>query len=188
MSVVIQTSMVLPEAVERRGRPGASANLQTAVEWLLNHLTPVFCENVYKQCRQTERERKWTFHAVIQFWTAMIVERPRAIEHGVAETRKGRGRDKLWPKVNASARAFLKKAANLRPHLFQALYESFVSHILPEAPASYASWLKPLREQFADVLIVDGSRLDAVCRRLKITRNIRAARIPINVATPWANL
>jgi len=80
--------------------------------------------------------------------------------------------------VRATARAFFKKSANLRPRLFQALYEAFVARVLPRASAAYASWMKPLRDTFPDILIVDGSRLDAVCHRLKILRKTRSKILP----------
>jgi hypothetical protein len=78
----------------------------------------------------------------------------------------------------ATPRAFFKKAQGLRPHLFQATYEAFTRSILPKARPAYASWLGRLRERFPEVLIVDGSRLDAICHRLKLLRNERAQILP----------
>ena len=140
---------------------------------LLAHLTPALCEAVFKRHRKKERERKWTLYAVTLFWAAMIIRHPPAIEQGLAETRKGRGRDRLWPRVQVSARAFYKKAAGLRADLFLAIYEAFMASILPKAPRAYAAWMGGLRKQFADVLIVDGSRLDALVHQLKMLRRHR---------------
>jgi hypothetical protein len=50
------------------------------------------------------------------------------------------------------------------------VYEAFVASILPQAPQIYASWMSGLLKQFADVLLVDGSRLDAVVHQLKMLR------------------
>lgn len=145
---------------------------------LLAHLTPALCEAVFQQQRTIERTRKWTFYAVNLFWAAMIVRHPPSLQYGLEQTRKGRGRDKLWPRVLAAPQAFFQKAQGLRPSLFKATYDAFTRRILPKARPTYASWLGPLRERFPDVLIVDGSRLDAVCHRLKLLRLERAPILP----------
>ena len=160
----------IPEGKERPIPKDARVNLLPMLDLLLKHLTPALCEAVFKRHRKKERERRWTLYAVNLFWAAMIIRHPPAIEHGLAETRKGRGRDRLWPRVQVSARAFYKKAAGLRADLFLAVYEAFVASILPKAPQAYASWMTSLRKQFADVFIVDGSRLDALVHQLKILR------------------
>jgi len=145
---------------------------------LLDHLTPALCEAVFDRHRTTERTRKWTFYAVTLFWAAMIVRHPPSIHAGLDQTRKGRGRDALWPRVLATPRAFFKKAQGLRPHLFQATYDAFTRSILPKARPAYASWLGRVRRHFPEVLIVDGSRLDAIGHRLKLLRPERAQVLP----------
>jgi len=145
---------------------------------LLDHLTPALCEAVFQRARTTERTRKWTFYAVTLFWTAMIIRHPPSLHHGVDETRKSRSRDKLWPRVMATPQAFFQKAQGLRPHLFRATYEAFTRSLLPKARPAYASWLGRVRTQFPDVLIVDGSRLDAICHRLKLLRHDPAQILP----------
>ena len=121
----------IPTGKEKSVKKETRVNLMGMIEVLLDHLTPALCETVFKQCRNTERERKWTFYAVNLFWAAMIIRHPPAIQHGLDQTRKGRSRDKLWPRVMATARAFFKKADALRPHLFQALYQAFTMRSLP---------------------------------------------------------
>lgn len=85
----------IPEGKERPVRKDARVNLLPMLDLLLKHLTPALCQAVFKRHRKEERERKWTLYAVTLFWTAMIIRHPPAIEHGLAETRKGRGRDRL---------------------------------------------------------------------------------------------
>jgi hypothetical protein len=160
----------IPKGKERPVRKDARVNLLPMLDVLLKHLSPALCQAVFKRHRKEERERKWTLNVVPLFWAAMIIRHPPAIDHGLAETRKGRGRDRLWPRVQVSARAFYKKAAGLRADLFLAVYEAFVASILLKAPQAYASWMASLRRQFADVLIVDGSRLDALVHHLKMLR------------------
>lgn len=160
----------IPKGKERPVPKDARVNLLPVLDLLLKHLTPALCEAVFKKHRRTERERKWTLYAVNLFWAAMIIRQPPAIEQGLAETRKGRSRDRLWPRVQASAQAFYQKAAGLRADLFLAVYEAFAESILPQAPRTYASWMSGLRKQFPEVLLVDGSRLDAIAHQLKILR------------------
>jgi hypothetical protein len=136
------------------------------------------CQSVFEQHRTKERERKWTFYAVNLFWAAMIVRHPSSITHGLDQTRKGRGRDKLWPRVMAVPRAFFKKCEGLRWNLFKATYEAFTASILPKAPVTYASWMSGLRKHFPEIHVVDGSRLDAICHRLKILYDERAPVLP----------
>jgi len=168
----------IPLGCEKPIRKTMRVDLLKMTRLLLDHLTPALCEAVFQRHRTTERTRTWTFYAVTLFWAAMIVRHPPSIQFGLDETRKSRGRDALWPRVLATPRAFFKKAQGLRPHLFQATYEAFTRSILPKAPPAYAAWLGPLRARFPEVLIVDGSRLDAICHRLKLLRVERAQVLP----------
>jgi len=172
------STTTLPPGCEQPIRKTMRVDLLTMTRLLLDHLTPALCEAVFQSHRTTERTRKWTFYAVTLFWAAMIVRHPPSIHSGLDQTRKGRGRDALWPRVLATPRAFFKKAQGLRPHLFQATYEAFTRSILPRARPAYASWLEPVRQHFPEVFIVDGSRLDAVCHRLKLLRPERAQILP----------
>jgi SAM-dependent methyltransferase len=169
---------VIPPGHEKPVRKTMRVDLLKMTRVLLDHLTPALCEAVFQSHRTTERTRKWTFYAVNLFWAAMIVRHPRSLQAGLDQTRKGRGRDKLWPRVMASPRAFFQKARGLRPHLFEATYAAFTRSILPKAHPVYASWLSRLREVFPEVLIVDGSRLDAICHRLKLLRHDPAQILP----------
>jgi len=165
----------IPKGSEKPVHKDLHVNLVDTIKLLLEHLTPALCKAVFKKHRNNERERKWTLYAVATFWAAMIIRNPRGgMDAGWAQMRKGRGRDKLWPHVQASSRAFRKRLEALRPHLFQSVYEAFTASILPKAPPAYASWMKDLMKCFPEIHIVDGSRLDAVCRGLGILRNVRA--------------
>jgi len=168
----------IPPGCEKPVRQTLRVDLLKMIGLLLDHLTPALCEAVFQRHRTTERTRKWTFYAVTLFWAAMIIRHPRSLQQGLDETRKGRSRDRLWPRVMASPRAFYEKARGLRPSLFKATYEAFTASILPKARPAYVSWLGRLRAQFPDVLIVDGSRLDAIGHRLKLLRAERAPVLP----------
>ena len=168
----------IPPQAERPIRKTLRVDLLKMTRLLLDYLTPALCEAVFQRYRTTERTRTWTFYAVTLFWAAMIVRHPPSIQFGLDETRKGRGRDTWWPRVLATPRAFFTKAQGLRPHLFQATYEAFTRRMLPKARPADASWLGRLRERFPEVLIVDGSRLDAIAHRLTLLRPERAPVLP----------
>lgn len=171
-------TLVIPPECTKPIRKERRIDLLKMIGLLLDHLTPVLCEQVFQRRRTVERTRKWTFAAVNLFWAAMIVRHPPSLRHGLDQTRKGRGRDKLWPRVMAAPQAFFQKAQKLRPHLFQAVYAAFTASILPKARPAYVSWLGRLRKRFPEILIVDGSRLDAVCHRLKLLRRDPAQILP----------
>ena len=168
----------IPPGLEKPVRKEANANLLEAVRLLLDILTPVLCEAVFKKHRITERERKWTFYKAALFWTAMIIHHPPSIQQGLGQTRRARGKDKLWPQVRASARSFFSKCAALHPRFFQSLYEAFIKQALSKAPQAYASWMSDLRERFPAIYVIDGSRLDAIAKTLKLLRPERARILP----------
>lgn len=169
----------IPDGFEKPVSQDRNIVLVDMIELIFKHLTPGLCKAVFKKHRDTERERKWTLYMLSLFWAAMIIRRPAGgMDAGLAETLKGRGRDKLWPRVNASARAFFQKAQAMRPHLFQKVFEAFLLSILPEAPQVYASWMQDLRKNFCDVFVVDGSRLDAVCHGIGILHKTRSPILP----------
>src|ERR1039458_8896319 len=158
----------IPAGLEKPSAAKFKAELTEAIRLLTDHLTVELCRTVFRRLRKTERERKWTFAAVAQFWAAMIIRQPASLTQGLAEVRKKRGHDKLWPHVMAESQAFFQKCADLRTDFFQALYHAFTDRLLSEAPQSYASWMADLRQHFPEILAIDGSRLTTICHRLKL--------------------
>jgi len=171
------TSAIPPECVQPI-RKTLQVDLLKMIGLLVDHLTPARCEAVFQQQRTIERTRKWTFYAVHLFWAAMSLRHPQALQHGLAQTRKGRGRDPLWPQVMAAPPACFQKAQRLRPSLCKATYEAFTRRILPKARPASAAWLGRVRQRFPAARIVDGSRLDAVCHRLTLLRGEQAQILP----------
>lgn len=169
----------IPKGWERPVQKSRSLNLLCVLDVLQRHLTPALCANVYREVRRSERERKWTFESIVRFWTAMIVQQAPSLTHGIAQTRKrGAARGLLWPHVNAEVNAFFEKCSALHPEFFHVLYDAFTARLLEDAPVSYAAWLHHLRQQFPEILVVDGSNLDAVQHRLKLLRPVRAPVLP----------
>lgn len=169
----------IPDGWEQPTPKENSAEILEVLELLSRHLTPALCQTVFRDVRENERERKWSLEAIARFWTAMIIQHPPSLTHGIAQTRKsGAGRDTLWPRVHAEVNAFFEKCWALRPHFFRGLHEGFTQSLLQDAPEAYARWMMPLREHFPQVVVVDGSRLDVVAHRLKLLWPVRSPVIP----------
>jgi hypothetical protein len=178
MPRIQRTASAIPPGLEKPPKRNARVDLLDVTQLLLGHLTPALCKAVFKRHRTVERERKWSLYALNRFWMAMIIRQPPSLESGVEETRKGRGRDKLWPRVTAGQTAFSEKSKGQHPRLFRALCEAFTESLLPQAPLTYASWMAGLRKHFPEIIIVDGSQLDEICKRLKILWPIRSPILP----------
>jgi hypothetical protein len=168
----------IPKGSEKPVDRKRSVCLVVAVELLMKHLTSSLCRTVFEDLKDRQRERKWTFTAVVQFWVAMGIANPPSIGHGVAQARVRQKRDALWPYVQATTQALLQKCQRLRPDFFKALYEAFLASLWPEMPEAYASGMKGLRKHFPEILVVDGSRLDAIAHRLKLLWSVRARVLP----------
>jgi DDE family transposase len=146
------------------------------VELLHEHLTTSLCQTVFQQTRTTERERQWSLEALVSFWTEVILRAPQSLTQALQEAALGNGSG--WPPVQASPEAFFQRCQSLEWRFFANLYEAFLIHVLPQAQPCYASPIYTLREHFQEVWIVDGSRLDAVAKRLKLLWDVRAQVLP----------
>ena len=146
------------------------------VELLHDHLTTSLCQTVFQQTRTTERERQWSREALVSFWTEVILRAPQSLTQALQEAALGNGSG--WPPVQASPEAFFQRCQSLNWRFFANLYEAFLAQVLPQAQPCYASPVHTLQEYFKEVWIVDGSRLDAVAKRLKLLWDVRAQVLP----------
>ena len=146
------------------------------VELLHDHLTTSLCQTVFQQTRTTERERQWSLEALVSFWTEVILRAPQSLTQALQEAALGNGSG--WPPVQASPEAFFQRCQSLNWRFFANLYDAFLLQVLPQAQPCYASPVHTLREYFQEVWIVDGSRLDAVAKRLKLLWDVRAQVLP----------
>lgn len=170
---------MIPEGWEQPAPKGLKVDILDIVELLFHHLTPELCRTVFHEVRKTERERKWSLEAIARFWSAMIVQHPPSLTHGIAQTQKsGAGRDPLWPHVPAEVNAFFEKCWALRADFFRRLFEAYTQSLLTDTPEAYARWMMEVREHFPQVAVVDGSRLDAVAHRLKLLWPVRSPVLP----------
>lgn len=154
--------------------PAPSVNLAETVALLHTHLTAALCHTVFQRVRNRERQRRWSLAALAQFWLTVLFTSPRSLTQALREA--GLMFPALGPAARTSPEAFFQRAERLRPQFFQALYDAFVAAVLPVAPTTYAA--VGVRERFAEVWILDGSRLDAVAHRLKLTWDVRSPLLP----------
>jgi len=151
-------------------------DLSRVLELLRTHITGALCQTVFAKVRITERQRRWTLQALVEFWLAVILRAPRALSQALYETLEGS--EPLFPLVQASPEAFFQRCQTLRPVFFAEIFAQFTARLLRACPARYAQELGPLQERFAAICVVDGSRLAAIAHRLKLLWNERAVVLP----------
>ena len=153
-----------------------SVDLVRVLELLRTHITAALCQTVFHTVRTTERQRRWTLQALVEFWLAVILRAPRALSQALYETLEGS--EPLFPHVQASPEAFFQRCQTLRPAFFAAVFGRFTAGLLTATPARYAADLTALQARFAAVVVVDGSRLAAIAHRLKLLWAERAVVLP----------
>jgi len=151
-------------------------NLAETVELLHTHLTAAVCHTVFQRVRNRERQRRWTLAALAQFWLTVILTAPRSLTQALQEG--GMMFPALGPAARTSPEAFFQRAERLRPQFFQALYDAFIAQLVVEARPLYAATVSGLRARFPEVWVLDGSRLDQVAHRLKLTWDVRSPLLP----------
>jgi hypothetical protein len=158
-----------------KGRP-TRVNLTRTLELLTEHITAALCGAVFQKVRATERQREWTLWALVQFWLAVTLRAPPSLSAALVEVQEGR--EPLVPRVKASPEAFFERCRDLSSEFFAEVFRRFVGNLEESVPPRFCSELAGLQEHFTDVLIIDGSRLAAIARRLKILWNERAVVLP----------
>jgi len=151
--------------------------LGPTVEFLQREISESLCDQVFRDIRDNERQRKWSLFALARFWLVVIVDPPTSLSDLLERTRRIDPRG-LLPAVEASAQAFFDRAKNLSVTFFAELYARFVERIFESAPATYCREVSHLLKQFDHIVVIDGSRLDKIAHRLKILREEKAAVLP----------
>lgn len=159
-------------------RPTAEkrVDLIRVLDLLQAHITSALCQAAFRRVRITERQRVWTLDALVRFWTAVILRAPQALSQALLDTLDAR--DPWVPRIVATPEAFFQRCRDLRPAFFAEVFRRFTARLLAHVPPRYAAPLAPVRARFADVLILDGSRLAAIAHRLKLLWNERAVVLP----------
>ncbi len=161
----------------QRSDRNIEVNLAPTVSFLHEHITESLCDEIFEDVRTRERQRKWSLFALARFWLAVILDPPTSLTQLLERTRRLSPKGFL-PQVAASAESFFQKCKALSSSFFMALYHHFIERVLPEAPTAYCQEVAYLQERFADVLVIDGSRLDKIAHRLKIFWSEEAAILP----------
>lgn len=154
-------------------------DLLGTVEVLHEHLTEALCEKVFEELRTAERRRAWTLSNLARFWTAVVLRAPKSLRQALSEGTGGGSWG--YPDVATSAQAFFQRSQGLRPEFFERLFEAFRARVAGSEPARYAAQHAVIADRFAGVLIVDGSKLDAVARRLRLCWKDRRVPLPGSV-------
>lgn len=158
----------------RRGQ--RMIDLDPLVDLLHTYLTPALCRAAFGHVRINERRRAWTLNALVQFWIAVVLYAPKALSQALAEAREEP--DSVYLAVPASPAAFFQRCQRLRPAFFAEVFRRFTTALLGAVPPRYAADLAPVRERFAALVVLDGSRVAAIARRLKLLWDERAVVLP----------
>lgn len=153
-----------------------TVDLLRLVRLLQEYITPALCRAAFGRVRHTERQRAWTLDALVRFWIAVVLRAPKTLSHALAEAADER--DPLFPRVEATTEAFFQRCRDLRPAFFAEVFRDFTAGVADAVPARYTRELAPVHAQFANVMILDGSRLAAIAHRLKLLWNDRAVVLP----------
>lgn len=143
---------------------------------LQTHVTPALCRAVFKRVRTSERQRAWTLDALVRFWMAVVLRAPQALTHALRDAQEGR--EPLFPRVRASPEAFFQRCRDLSPAFFAEVFRRVTAQLLTAAPPRYAAELGAVQTRFPAIVLLDGSMLAAIARRLKLLWNERAVVLP----------
>jgi hypothetical protein len=159
-----------------KDRRRQEVDLLGLIELIHRHLTDTLCRDVHAAVRIGERQRQWTLEHLARFWTAVTLRAPRSLSQALAFSQTGK--DGVYPKVTATTEAFFEKCRDLRWQFFHRLYQGFTASILPEAPPVYGQALGRIWERFPHIMVVDGSKCDAIRHRLKLLWSEKGAVLP----------
>jgi len=145
------------------------------LEIIQTYLTSSMCMEVFSSERVNERQRLWTLKAMVMFWNEVILRAPPSLTQALQECFGGSW---LSAHVEATPEAFFQKSAGFHPRFFARIFQEFISPLAADAPANFASDVASLRSRYKEVWIIDGSRLSAIWKRLKILWDVEAVVLP----------
>jgi hypothetical protein len=150
--------------------------LTRTLEILKEHATAAICDAAFHTVRTTERQRRWSLTALVQFWTAVILRAPPSLSHALTEMRDGR--EPLAPKIQATDESFFERCRDFSWKFFREVFVRFIEGLIGIAKPRFCAPLAGVRERFTDVVLIDGSRVAAIAHKLKILWNERAVVLP----------
>lgn len=150
---------------------GTTVDLSDITERIHKVLSETVCARLFRRVRTTERERVWSLGLLVKFWIEVTLHAPESLTRYL---RKVLGT--TFPKV--SEEGFFDRCQNLSWRFFAAAFQEFVECIAKQAKPVFASTLKALQERFPQVVIIDGTRLDKIARKMKILWHTRQSVLP----------
>lgn len=151
-------------------------DLVAVAEVLNTHLDSALVRNAYEKLRGRERKRAWTLDHLMAFWVAVTLRAPPSLSHALREASASPASG--YPQVAASKQAFFKRSHQMRWEFFAEVFRSFVRSTNEAEPARFSRRHAEVAKRFSRILVIDGSSLDAVARRLKITWQDEATPLP----------
>lgn len=151
-------------------------DLVSVADVLHEHLDVALVQSAFEDLRDGERERAWTLKHMVEFWTAVILRAPPSLSHALRRACGDRASG--YPQVDASPQAFFQRSSKLRWEFFAQVFRTFVDRVTASEPGQFARHHRDVGERFGRILVVDGSTLDPVARRLKILWKDAPAPIP----------
>lgn len=151
-------------------------DLVCVAEVLHEHLTGSLVAAAFEDLRDGERERVWTLQQMVAFWTAVILRAPKSLSQALREAAGDRSSG--YPPVETSNQAFFQRCEHLRWEFFAEVFRAFVRSVSTHEPPRFAQPHRDVAARFDQVVILDGSHLDPVARRLKVTWGNTAAAMP----------
>lgn len=162
--------------MERGKGDSLRVDVTRTLELLKKHATGALCEAAFKTVRTTERQRRWSLMALVQFWTAVILRAPPSLSHALSEMREGR--EPLAPRIKATDEAFFERCRDLSWKFFREVFSRFNEGLVGLAKPRFCAPMAGLQERFTDVVLIDGSRVAAIAHKLKILWDVRAVVLP----------
>lgn len=149
-----------------------------AVSEVLNeHLSGALVQSAYEKLRGRERKRAWTLDHMMAFWVAVTLRTPESLSQALREASGVRNAG--YPDLpETSKQAFFKRSSQLRWEFFAEVFRAFVESTCQAEPPRYAQHHLEVSKRFEGIFILDGSSLDGVARRLKITWKDNAVPLP----------
>ena len=80
--------------------------------------------------------------------------------------------------MRATPEAFFQRCRDLRPAFFAEVFTRFTARVLTAVPPRYAAEMAEVQSRFPALVVLDGSRLAAIARRLKLLWDERAVVLP----------
>jgi hypothetical protein len=156
--------------------PNQQVDLMAVAEILNEHLDGALVRSAYEKLRTTERERTWTLNHMMAFWVAVTLRAPPSLGQALREA--AGSPTSIYPHVTASPQAFFQRSSSMRWEFFAEVFRAFTQSIREAEPARFASHQRDTAKHFENILVLDGSNLDPVARRLKILWKDMSTPIP----------